>query len=127
MNVVVRTVGLILGDELPQGTSWRLLDAHWQLPGVENAVDGGQQVLSAVKFVGHGAAGQAAAGVDVPEGFPGCGVQRLQIAGKVGGDEQAPGGGQDSGSIFSVADHRGAVMVPADLAGLVINRQQLGL
>ena len=65
----------------------------WQREGVENVLDGNDEILAAVEFIGHGRGEQPSADVEVPEGFAGGGVKSEEIAGIVGGEEEMSGGG----------------------------------
>jgi hypothetical protein len=55
--------------------------------GVEDILDGEEEVLAAVELVGHGGGVQLSAGVEMPEGFAGGGIESEKIAGVVGAEE----------------------------------------
>src|SRR6516162_812652 len=92
-------------------------DALRQGKRVKNVLHGDDQVLPAVKLVGHGGGDQVTAHIEVPESLARRGIQSKQIAGIVRGEKQVPGGGQDPGNAFAIAD----LMVPNHTSVAVVH------
>ena len=91
--------------------------------GVEDVLDGEEEVLAAVELVGHGGGVQLSAGVEVPEGFAGGGIESQEIAGIIGAEEEMTGGGENARDAFAVSEF----VIPDHFAGAIVEGAQSGI
>src|SRR5579864_777789 len=91
-----------------------------QREGVKIVLNGNDQVLAAVEFIGHERGQQVSTHVEVPEGFARSGINGEEIAGIVSGKKQMTGGGQNSRDRSAITEF----MIPDNFAGLVVERAQ---
>lgn len=91
--------------------------------GEEVVLDGEEEVLATVELISHGGGVEVAAGVEVPEGFAGGGIESQEIAGIIGAEEKIAGGGEDAGDAFAVAEF----VIPDDFTGAVVEGAQGGI
>src|SRR5215471_13478722 len=95
----------------------------WQRKGVEDAVDGKDDVLPAVELVRHRRGQEFSSHAEVPKSLAVSRIQREQVPGVVRCKEQATRGGQNSRNAFAVAQF----VVPDYLAGAVVERTDRGV
>src|SRR5580704_7232592 len=66
-------------------------DGRGQCEGVQNVLHSDNEVLSAVKFIGHRRSLHAASSVQMPEGFAGGRIEGQQVARVIGAEKKMSG------------------------------------
>jgi hypothetical protein len=95
----------------------------WEGEGVQDAVHGENDVLAAVKLVGHRRSKKFTAHVDVPKRFSVCWIQCEQVARVVCCKEQAASRGENAGETLAVSDF----VVPDNFAVAIVERADRGV